>query len=88
MLALLLQRELERCWRELNITVEEGLDELGAICALQVRIGDAAVDTIPKPAPRAAALLEKADVSLPSALPAAKARVHTKKKLASQRIRK
>jgi len=86
MLALLLQREIERCWRELNITVEEGIDELGAICALEIRLGDAVVNTIPKPNPRAALLLEKASVSLPSALPVVKARVHTKKKLAPARI--
>lgn len=85
MLALLLQREIERCWRELNITVEEGIDELGAITALEIRLGDATVNTIPKPNPRAALLLEKASVSLPSALPATQARVHTKKKLASAR---
>ena len=86
MLALLVQRELERCWRDLNITVEEGIDELGAICALEVRIGNATVNTIPKPNPRGALLLEKASISLPCALPVAKARVHTKKKLTSERI--
>jgi len=86
MLALLVQRELERCWRDLNITVEEGIDELGAICALEVRIGNATVNTIPKPNPRGALLLEKASISLPSALPPVKARVHTKKKLQSERI--
>jgi len=87
MLALLVQRDLERCWRDLNITVEEGIDELGAISALDIRLGGATVSTIPKPNPRAAKLLEKASISLPSALPAAAPRVHTKKKLTSERIR-
>lgn len=85
MLALLVQREFERCWSELNTTIEEGLDELGAICALQIRFGDAALNTIPKPNPRSAALLESASVSLPSALPLPPANVHTKKKLPSER---
>ena len=31
MLALLLQRELERSWAELDVTVQEGLDELAAV---------------------------------------------------------
>jgi hypothetical protein len=88
MLALLVQRELERCWSELNITTEEGVDELGAICALEIRLGDATVNTIPKPAPRAVALLERANISLPSALPLPRVTVHTKKKLSAERNRK
>jgi hypothetical protein len=87
MLALLVQRELERCWSELNITTQEGIDELGAITALALRLGNATVNTLPKPGPRAASLLERASVSLPSALPLPHARVHTKKKLSSERIR-
>ena len=82
MLALLVQRELERCWRELNITVEEGIDELGAIATLEITIGDTIINTIPKPGHRAAILLDKASISLPSALPAKNPNVHTKKKLA------
>lgn len=38
MLSLLVQRELERCWKELNVTVQEGLDELSAINMLEVRL--------------------------------------------------
>jgi hypothetical protein len=85
MLALLVQRELEQHWSALNITAEEGVDELGAICVLQVHLGGAIVNTIPKPGPRAAALLEKASVLLPRALPLPHANVHTKKKLSSER---
>lgn len=87
MLALLVQRELERCWSELNITTEEGIDELGAICTLDLRLGDKTLNTIPKPRSRAVALLEKASVSLPSALSLPRANVHTKKKLPSERNR-
>jgi len=87
MLALLVQRELERCWRELNITVEEGIDELGAIATLEITIGDTIINTIPKPGHRAAILLDKASISLPSALPAKNPNVHTKKKLAKTKTK-
>lgn len=87
MLALIAERELERCWESLNLTVQEGLDELGAISSLTVRIGDATLNTIPTPNERAKSLLKKAGVSLPSALSAASANVHTKKKLPSERNR-
>ena len=87
MLALLLQREVERCWAELNITVEEGIDELGAISEIEIRLGDTSINTIPRPNARAALLLEKATISLPTAIPLPKANVHTKKKLQEERIR-
>jgi transposase len=86
MLALLLQRELEQCWRELDITVEEGIDELGTICANEFRVGKVTINDIPKPRKRVAELLKNASVVLPSKLPAHTPIVHTKKKLASKRI--
>lgn len=86
MLALLLQRELESCWREFDITVEEGLDELAAIATQKVRLRDAAVDNIPQPNEFATRLLASAQVTLPFALPHRTARVSTKKKLQSERI--
>jgi hypothetical protein len=87
MLALLLQRELERCWSELNLTVDEGIDELGAIHTEEIRIGGTIINHIPKPNERAAKILAKASVVLPKALPQTHARVHTIKKLHSERIR-
>jgi transposase len=87
MLALLLQRELERCWTALDLTVEEGIDELGAIQTEQIRLGGVTINHIPKPNDRAAKILEKASVVLPTALPQIQARVHTKKMLSSERKR-
>ena len=49
MLFLLLQWKIEKCWFELDITVEEGLDELGAIHMQEVRLGNVCVQDIPKP---------------------------------------
>jgi transposase len=86
MLALLLQRELEKCWIDLDITVEEGIDELGAIHMEDVHIGSTCIQNIPTPNKIGKQLLETAKVILPSVLPSRTADVHTKKKLPSERI--
>ena len=85
MLALLLQRELERCWNELDITVEEAIDELGSIHTVELRLGSAMICEIPKPNERARKILEKAFITLPRAIPNTEAHVHTKKKLPPER---
>ncbi|MEN8246782.1 MAG: IS1634 family transposase [Thermodesulfobacteriota bacterium] len=88
MLALLLQRELERCWGSLDITVKECIDELGAIHMEDVHIGSTCIQNIPTPNKIGKQLLETARVILPSVFPSQTARVHTKKKLPSERIKK
>jgi hypothetical protein len=87
MLALLLQRELEQCWSELNKTVKEGIDELGAIHMQEVHLGNACIQDIPTPNETGRRLLQKAGVQLPSVLPLRKPNVHTTKKLPSERKR-
>jgi transposase len=87
MLSLLLQRELEKAWADLDTTVEEGLDELGAIHIQEVRLGNVVIQDIPKPNLIGRRLLENADVILPSVLPRRSANVATKKKLQSERKR-
>jgi len=88
MLALLMQRELERCWADLNITVEEGINELGSIHMEDIHIGGISIQNIPMPNEIGEKLLEKAQITLPSALPSRKANVYTKKKLPSERFKK
>ncbi len=87
MLSLLLQREIEKCWSDLDTTVEEGLDELGAIHMQEVRLGNACIQDIPKPNKIGRQLLKNAGVNLPSVLPKMIANVDTKKKLQSERKR-
>lgn len=88
MLALLLQRELERCWKEENITVEEGIDVLASIHMQQISLGTASVQKIPDPAAMGTQLLKAANIVLPTVLPKTTAHVHTTKKLPSERISK
>lgn len=88
MLALLLQRELEKCWVDLDITVEEGIDELAAIHMEDIHIGSTCIQNIPTPNEIGKKLLKTASVTLPSVFPKRTARVHTKKKLQPERNKK
>jgi transposase len=87
MLALLLQRELEKCWSKLDISVQEGIDELAAIHMQEVKLGTTRIVDIPTPNKIGKQLLSEASVQLPTVLPVKTANVHTKKKLQSERKR-
>lgn len=87
MLALLLQRELESAWSDMDITVQEGIDELAAIHLQDIKIQETTIRKIPTPNEIGKQLLEKAGIDLPSVLPARMANVHTKKKLHSGRLK-
>ena len=85
MLAYLLERELDRYWRDLEVTVPEGIDELGSIRGVELTIGDAACQKIPTPTGLSKALLNAADIRLPEVMPARKVHVATRKKLVPRR---
>jgi hypothetical protein len=87
MLALLLQRKLEECWAGMDLTVREGIDELGAIPMEEIKLGHATIRKIPAPNEIGGELLKKAGIELPEVLPARTANVHTKKKLPSERVK-
>jgi transposase len=77
MLAFLLQRELEECWADMNITVREGIDELAAIHVEEIKVKETTIRKIPTPNEIGKQLLEKAGVDLPSVFPARTANVHS-----------
>jgi len=86
MLAYRIVAELAQRWLSLDITVEEGLDQLASLCATNVSLkGQVRCQSIPKPRPAVQQLLDAAGVRLPQALPSKGARVTTKKKLPSRR---
>jgi hypothetical protein len=86
MLAYLIVRALKRAWKDIDLTVEEGLKELDKICAMNLSVkGGEACLRIPEPSPTARELLDALDVKLPQFLPKSKAKVDTKKKLPSRR---
>jgi transposase len=85
MLAYMIAFELRRLWREVEVTIEEGIEELCSLCATEVVIGNLSVQTIPTPRLTGQMLLEKAEITLPDAIPARKATVFTRKKLVEER---
>ena len=85
MLAYLMERELERYWRDLDITVAEGIDELGSLRGIELNIGQATCQRVPEPTGLTKRLLEVANIKLPEVLPARRVHVATRKKLTSQR---
>ena len=88
MLAYLLERELNRCWQNLDITVPEGIDELGSLRGVEITIGDATCQKVPRPVGLSEKLLQAAGVRLPDVLPLKQIHVATRKKLIDGRKRK
>ena len=85
MLALLLQRELENSITNMDITVQEAIDELGAIHMEEVKLGDATIQNIPIPTETGRKILKNLSITLPKVLPKITANVATKKKLQHER---
>lgn len=86
MLAYLLVQELARCWYDLDLTVEEGLDELKSLCTMQVVVqGRPVLHNIPRPRASVQQLLDAAHVTLPKSIPDRGVRVSTRKKLIEER---
>ena len=86
MLAYQVVAELARRWQTLDVTVQEGLDQLATLCATNVTIQDQfRCQKIPQPRPDLKQLLDAAGIRLPEALPCKAVKVTTKRKLPSRR---
>lgn len=86
MMAYWIVKELAGLWAALDVTVEEGLNELDALCSIEVSIADGGCfHRIPQPRDLSQQLLAAANVTLPTALPSKGIIVATKKKLPSRR---
>ena len=87
MLAYLLAHQLQQAWREVELTVEEGIAELASICSLELQLpGQTIWQTIPEPNSIGKTLLSKLNICLPKAIPYRNATVTTTKKLIPERI--
>ena len=69
MLAYLITQELHDLWGELDMTVAEGLDELGSHCLTQVTINSQSYTSIPQPNSRCSSLYKSAHIKIPTKLP-------------------
>jgi transposase len=85
MLAYLIAYQLRRLWKEIEVTIEEGIDELSSLCATEVLIGDVSIQTVPEPRELGKLLIKAADVTLPDAIPCRKVKVFTRKNLVEER---
>jgi len=86
MLAYRIVQELAGRWRDIDATVQEGLDELTTLCATELLVqGRPRCHCIPQPRPSVGQLLAAAAVRLPEALPCKGARVATRRKLTERR---
>src|ERR1700733_2717477 len=95
MLAYMIIRELDNAWKNLYLTVEEGLRSLSTLTMLEVSFGEEkAFQQIPEPREQNKRLLEAANVKLPKVLPKNHALVVTRqarrksaKKIKNQQLR-
>ena len=86
MLAYKLRRYLERTWAGLDLTVEEGLDKLKLLGAVQVKLeGKAELLRIMRPNAEQQRLLAAIEVTMPEFLPPSDLVVDTHKKLTERR---
>jgi hypothetical protein len=86
MLAYLIRRELSRAWASMDLTVEEGLEQLKTICSMEIKVnGGGSCLRIPTPPAQSRDLLNALDIHLPEALPHRNVRVVTRKKLPERR---
>jgi hypothetical protein len=70
----------------MNVTVQEGINELASLCANKVSLdGSVQINDIPEPRESVKKLLDTANVRLPKSLPCSGIKVITKKKLQSKR---
>jgi len=77
---------LRRLWSDLEITVEEGIQELASICSTEIYNEKGfSCQTVPQPRKMGEELLKRLDLSLPEIIPHWDVKVATRKKLVSER---
>jgi hypothetical protein len=86
MMAYRIVQHLRQCWCSIDGTVQEGLDSLASLTAIEVRVADRAPHLqIPSPRDDVRHLFELAFVAIPTVLPFQPACVSTRKKLPKHR---
>jgi len=66
MVAYRIAKELSLRWQHMNITVQEGLDELASLCVTELTVdGTVSINDIPEPRKSVSELLEAANIRLP-----------------------
>lgn len=86
MMAYRIVKELAKRWKDFDLTVDEGLQELSSICVMNIEIGEkVSFNQIPEPRELSKLLLEAANIRLPDVIQHKGVNVSTKKKLNQRR---
>ena len=86
MLAYKIVQELANRWRNIELTVQEGINELSQVCAIEMRVNNKPfANRIPHPRDSIKKLLTGAGVHLPEIFSASAKKVATRKKLVERR---
>lgn len=82
MLAYMIRQALERAWKALDLTVEEGLSHLKTLCVMRMELpGGEEIRFVPRPSDTCAKLLDALGVKLPETVSRSTTNVRTYKKL-------
>jgi len=81
MLAYLIAYELRRRWRDIEMTIDEGIDELASISTVIVEIAGTTCQSIPEPRSYGQKLLEKLNIKLPDAIAHRNVEISPRKKI-------
>ena len=81
MLAYKIEKYLRSAWKEVDMTVEEGIKKLACITSVIMTIGEEKVVIVPKPDNQCKTLIDKMKVTIPEVLPYQEINVATRKKL-------
>lgn len=85
MLSYKLEKFLRKCWKDIDLTVEEGIKQLTNLSSVIIKVRSEELHRVPKPDKLSEQLLNAVQVKLPGALPLIENRVDTKTKLQSKR---
>ena len=81
MLSYIIEKHLREKWKDINVTVEEGIHELSSINCITVQVGAVKYSQIPEPREIGSKLLKALSVTLPKAIPCSDIKISTRKKL-------
>ena len=81
----LIEKYLREKWKDINITVEEGISELSSINSMEIQVGAVKYTQIPQAREIGSKLLDALSVKLPKAIPYSNIQINTRKKLELQR---
>ena len=85
MLSYSIEKHLREKWKDINITVEEGIHELSSINCVSIKVGGIKYNQIPEPRNMGSKLLTALSIALPKAIPSSGICVSTRKKLELKR---